>query len=223
MIAPCLCRGTQKFVHRACLDRWRSTRTDTAFSQCTECHFNYVLASSPESENGGSGMRKLKYRFLVSRDFILIFLLVQLVICSIAFMIHGIDTNDCDNHSWAPFTDTHNEEHCDPGPGENGVCGPLRENLLPCFIGKHDRSSYYIFGMVVFFAIVGCIGCCVGLGQRGGCCDGVHAPYCGDCYWCIWCDCNSHNCDCPNCDSCGNCNCSGGDCSGDGAPILLVV
>merc|ERR1711907_317585 len=76
--------------------------------------------------------------------------------------------------------------------------------------------------MIVFFAIVGCIGCCVGLGQRGGCCDGVHAPYCGDCYWCVWCDCNHHNCDCPSNCNCGDCDCSG-KCDGDGGAALLLI
>lgn len=26
LIAPCHCRGTQKYVHRSCLDNWRSTK-----------------------------------------------------------------------------------------------------------------------------------------------------------------------------------------------------
>ena len=26
MIAPCLCSGSSKYVHRSCLDRWRITR-----------------------------------------------------------------------------------------------------------------------------------------------------------------------------------------------------
>jgi len=26
LIAPCHCKGTQKYVHRSCLDNWRSTK-----------------------------------------------------------------------------------------------------------------------------------------------------------------------------------------------------
>jgi hypothetical protein len=33
MIAPCRCKGTQKYVHRDCLDKWRYTREDRAFRQ----------------------------------------------------------------------------------------------------------------------------------------------------------------------------------------------
>lgn len=28
LISPCMCKGTQQFVHRACLDHWRSVRKD---------------------------------------------------------------------------------------------------------------------------------------------------------------------------------------------------
>ena len=27
LIAPCHCKGTQKYVHRSCLDNWRSTKS----------------------------------------------------------------------------------------------------------------------------------------------------------------------------------------------------
>ena len=33
VIAPCKCKGTQKWVHRECLDLWRSVREDKAFSK----------------------------------------------------------------------------------------------------------------------------------------------------------------------------------------------
>jgi len=28
VIAPCACAGSQKWVHRVCLNKWRSTRED---------------------------------------------------------------------------------------------------------------------------------------------------------------------------------------------------
>uniref|UniRef100_A0A2P2KMM1 RING-CH-type domain-containing protein n=1 Tax=Rhizophora mucronata TaxID=61149 RepID=A0A2P2KMM1_RHIMU len=31
IIAPCQCRGTQKYVHRSCLDNWRSTKVYSFF------------------------------------------------------------------------------------------------------------------------------------------------------------------------------------------------
>jgi len=222
MIAPCLCRGGSKFVHRACLDQWRTTAEDRAFARCTECHFEYRMQALNDEDEDGSKYRKLKYRMLISRDFLLIFLLVQVTICSIAFSIHGMDTAGCEGHTWAPFTKTDNNEVCDadPSKGERAICGDLRRLLLPCFIGVHDRSSYYIFGMTVFFAIIGLFG------MMGWCC--VHGGGCSCCdhhtgMYCYWCDCGHVDCTCPNCDGncdCGNCNCDGG---GDGAPFILVL
>ena len=44
MIAPCKCSGTSKYVHRTCLNQWRSMNTvNTHFTQCGECHFNYRI------------------------------------------------------------------------------------------------------------------------------------------------------------------------------------
>eukprot|EP00656_Telonema_subtile_P012433 TRINITY_DN1625_c0_g1_i3.p1 TRINITY_DN1625_c0_g1~~TRINITY_DN1625_c0_g1_i3.p1 ORF type:complete len:300 (-),score=50.07 TRINITY_DN1625_c0_g1_i3:41-940(-) len=191
-------------------------RTDRAFSKCTECHFEYIMDTEGSSDEG-SGMRRVKYRWLVTRDFLAIFFLIQLVICSIAFLIHGIDTNNCAEHSWTPFSSTNNDEHCDPSPGQNDVCGAMRKALLPCFIAVHDRSSYYIFGMVFFFAIVGILGCCIGAGNSAGCCEG--SSDCGGCYWCLWCDCHHVDCSCPH-GGCGNCDC---DCGGDAGGVMLIV
>jgi hypothetical protein len=29
LISPCMCKGTQQFVHRSCLDHWRSVKVNT--------------------------------------------------------------------------------------------------------------------------------------------------------------------------------------------------
>jgi hypothetical protein len=34
LISPCLCRGTQKFVHRSCLDNWRAVKVTFAPYSC---------------------------------------------------------------------------------------------------------------------------------------------------------------------------------------------
>ena len=35
-IAPCACRGTSKWVHRQCLDQWRTTREDKVCMSLTK-------------------------------------------------------------------------------------------------------------------------------------------------------------------------------------------
>jgi hypothetical protein len=43
MIAPCLCKGSSKFVHRTCLDQWRGTPSSnlSKFYECNVCKFKY--------------------------------------------------------------------------------------------------------------------------------------------------------------------------------------
>ena len=45
-ISPCLCRGTQKWIHRNCLDQWRRT-SSKARDKCNTCHFVYVCSNTP--------------------------------------------------------------------------------------------------------------------------------------------------------------------------------
>lgn len=239
MIAPCTCRGTQKYVHRDCLDRWRCTREDRAFSKCTECHFEYRMHVTPDS---GGLTRKMKYRMMVTRDFLVIFLSVQFCICFLAWLTHGIDTSSCADglpttHTWGIGESHTHKETCfedevqgvpwskpNADPVVRMFCGELRKTALCwCGIAPHDKTSYYIIGMVMFFAIIGLIGCCIGLSQEAEC-GGCQTCNTVDCYWCIWCDCNNTastvqcgycNCDCNNCD-CGNCD-------GDAGGFILVV
>eukprot|EP00697_Spironema_sp_BW2_P000590 gnl/Spiro4/10805_TR5753_c0_g1_i1.p1 gnl/Spiro4/10805_TR5753_c0_g1~~gnl/Spiro4/10805_TR5753_c0_g1_i1.p1 ORF type:complete len:311 (-),score=32.51 gnl/Spiro4/10805_TR5753_c0_g1_i1:122-1054(-) len=43
MIAPCMCSGSIRWVHRECLDEWRSvSQNPLSFSTCDTCHFTYV-------------------------------------------------------------------------------------------------------------------------------------------------------------------------------------
>lgn len=41
MISPCYCRGTSKWVHHECLNKWRNSRNTNANKKCTECNFKY--------------------------------------------------------------------------------------------------------------------------------------------------------------------------------------
>ena len=43
VIAPCACKGSAQWVHRNCLNQWRATREDRAFSRCTECLQDFKL------------------------------------------------------------------------------------------------------------------------------------------------------------------------------------
>nr|CAB3477588.1 unnamed protein product [Digitaria exilis] len=94
LISPCMCKGTQQFVHRACLDRWRAVKTrnemslalnysvynalqeGTAFSHCTTCKAQFHLRV--EFLEDGC-FRRMKFQLFVARDVFLVFLAVQAV------------------------------------------------------------------------------------------------------------------------------------------------
>lgn len=48
-ITPCKCSGSVKYVHRSCLDIWRSLNPDGEnFNRCNVCKFNYVITELEE-------------------------------------------------------------------------------------------------------------------------------------------------------------------------------
>lgn len=85
LIAPCYCRGTQKYVHRSCLDNWRSTKEGFAFSHCTECRAVFLLRANVPPDRW---WLRLKFQFLVVRDHAVIFIIVQLVVAILGMLIY---------------------------------------------------------------------------------------------------------------------------------------
>ncbi|KAJ4765125.1 RING/FYVE/PHD zinc finger superfamily protein [Rhynchospora pubera] len=85
MIAPCHCRGTQKYVHRSCLDHWRSTKEGFAFAHCTECRAVFVLRANVPPDRW---WLRLKFQLLVVRDHTVIFFIVQLVVMMLAMLVY---------------------------------------------------------------------------------------------------------------------------------------
>jgi hypothetical protein len=53
LIMPCNCSGTQAFVHRACLNLWRSDdRSQPKFSKCLICNTDYEYIKYEDQWNG---------------------------------------------------------------------------------------------------------------------------------------------------------------------------
>ncbi|CAF1355767.1 unnamed protein product [Adineta steineri] len=91
LISPCLCSGGSAFIHRQCLDRWRSENIrGIGFKSCDICHFEYVIETivdDPKAER----TRLLKYYAFVIRDTTALILLVQLVILGLTFIVKRLD------------------------------------------------------------------------------------------------------------------------------------
>ena len=96
LIAPCSCSGSSRWVHRECLDRWRATREDVAFSKCTECLTPYVLFS-PGPRNSPKAMCARYFRFLYNLCVdlcrpmltgLLVIIVLSLLVCTFDYKSH---------------------------------------------------------------------------------------------------------------------------------------
>lgn len=162
LIAPCRCKSDRTFVHRKCLDHWRATKTGNgrAFTHCEICNFEYVveLKGNPSEERS----RKYKFRALVARDTILVFLLLQVVIVLLGLIVMGLDQ-----------------------PKE------ILRHMFPALVSEHWKTTYYICGFVLFLAILGigglCSLCCSDRRERDPCGNG-HCYFWG----CPNCNCNNN-------------------------------
>jgi len=92
MISPCYCKGTMKYVHRECLNIWRSQNTN-AFNQCTQCHFQYIIEDVGNSVEDANRRRRT-YQLYVVRDIFVFILLLGLVIFPITGVcVYFLDDN----------------------------------------------------------------------------------------------------------------------------------
>lgn len=91
VIAPCDCKGSSKWVHRDCLDRWRCTNENRAFSQCTVCKKPYVMISLIQDTEEQKKKRRMKFVFMVVKDITLGMLLLQLIIIFFAVLVWIFD------------------------------------------------------------------------------------------------------------------------------------
>lgn len=153
MIAPCRCKGGSKWVHRECLDEWRTNERDRAFSKCTECRFEYHLKpvySDPandddDDEHGqlecGScrccskpQRRRALFYWMVSRDVCMGVVLQQLMVVLLAVTLWAIDSSH-----------------------------DLPKMLLDDVSNVTPPSTlvwiYYLFGWCAFFVALGIYGC----------------------------------------------------------------
>nr|GEW86304.1 zinc finger, RING-CH-type [Tanacetum cinerariifolium] len=155
LISPCTCKGTQQFVHRACLDHWRSVKEGFAFSHCTTCKAQFHLQVVELKHNS---WRKIKFRLFVARDVFLVFLAVQMVIGLMGGLAYIADKNGSFRTSFDDSWDR--------------------------ILSTHPLPFYYSIGVLVFFVLVGftglilhclsfnndpriagCQNCCFGLGM----------------------------------------------------------
>ena len=90
LIAPCLCRGTARYVHRACLDEWRAQeRVRLAFTHCPTCKFEYRTIVHPREPRSA----RFAFRCYVLRDSCALFVLLQLVLSTVGALLQACDSS----------------------------------------------------------------------------------------------------------------------------------
>ena len=93
IISPCFCSGGSAFVHRTCLNHWRSQNArGIGFQHCDICHFKYVIQTildDPKEER----TRLTKYYGFIIRDTMGAMLVLQLIILVLAWFLKFIDKN----------------------------------------------------------------------------------------------------------------------------------
>ena len=222
VIAPCKCNGGSKWVHRPCLDQWRTMNEDRAFARCTECLENYTLVNRAHDSDSPAETtaRKRMYCLHVTRDFSAMFLLSQGVIA-----IFSLITYSCDS------------EH-----------GTLMHEFG---MTSHPKVFYYLCGIVFVSATIGMIGLvglicggssghapnsweCFYLSQTSqDCCAADCCAGCECCEGCQGCGRGCRACTCRGgdtahcCTGCTAADCSGASCSGaqcgEAGPFVLVI
>jgi len=90
-IAPCNCAGTSRWVHRACLDKWRSVRGDKAFSQCTECKAPYDIVCITNDTWNDACWRWTRFTCYFTRDLLLLIVASQLVVLVMSSFVYLCD------------------------------------------------------------------------------------------------------------------------------------
>lgn len=201
-IAPCKCRGSAKFVHRECLDHWRSVKEGFAFAHCTTCKAPYHLRVQVPADRK---WRTLKFRFFVTRDIIFIFVIVQLIIISLSYSIYSIDhhQNDWLRLMWgfeSPVRFFY-------------ICGALLFFALlgisGCVITCYDRRVRNDLAQPCREL---CLCCC-------------HPSVCADCHlsgtFCMWTDCPACFEGCAG--TAGECSTCIGGAGEAGAPLIVIM
>lgn len=89
LIYPCKCSGTSKYVHKHCLNQWRTLASNRdAFYKCFECNYKYIIANN----NYNKGCFDICIQHLA--DYIAVFLFFNLmIIFSIYYLLTKLDSS----------------------------------------------------------------------------------------------------------------------------------
>lgn len=212
LICPCHCSGSIKWVHRSCLDTWRSVSPNpSSFSVCDLCRTPYRLR-----RHHVSGCTRFLFGAKVFRDVFAVLLGIAALIAVFGVAAWGIDSATGLSRMWPKdWQDT-----VQAIPFRIFVYGPA----LLCFV---LGIIGIVFGVARACGGCTCDACCMAPTYTYGT-YGYHScfpPWWW--WWCWWTPPGRCDCDCGSCSGGhgGDCNCSGGGGGGGdcGKAALIIV
>jgi hypothetical protein len=192
-IAPCRCAGTSKWVHRECLDKWRSTREDKAFSQCTECKADYDIICITNDSSWDVCNRGTRFCCYFTRDFSLVIIVSQLMVFAAGAFVYLLDMY---NHHLFKMSKMHSMMLFYYFMGwflllaSIGTVALCFRNSLCQDCTPPDGALLYCADPTVPYLCCAndgiggggcCCRCCVGTNANADCCSLICCNNCGDC------------------------------------------
>lgn len=137
LIAPCHCSGTSKWVHRSCVDRWRTSRVNPrSFTHCSECGFAYKLVlQRPEGADGDMRLRRRQILGKLFGNALLSFMLLQIWLISLALVIR----------------------FCDPSQKLAQQFVVWDKSVTPFDPSYHYKAVYYIAAILISLFLLGVV------------------------------------------------------------------
>lgn len=133
LISPCRCSGTQKHVHRACLDAWRLTSA-RAFTHCRHCKMEYIFQEVVDTPLDQK-RRKWAYRRALALDIVLFIGLNWAITFALGVVVGILDTKD------------------------RTVLKLFGDH--PIDFGEHRFVAYSLCGVLLYFFFIGVYGLCL--------------------------------------------------------------
>ena len=204
LISPCRCSGGTKWVHRACLDQWRSqSRGQDAFTHCEVCRFEFVVDRARDDHVIS---RKCRYSMYVARDGLIALLVIQFIVALLGLLIRQADVDHRIRNLFPEWVSGHDKT-------TYYICGTILFlailgviALLAYCMGAFDEDGVLGVRPLPQRHDPGCICCCDSSDSCGG--YPHHHSYGG-----------RNDCDCD----CGNCGGGRGGGGGDAAGGCLLV
>ena len=218
LIKPCRCVGHNQYVHRDCLDQQRAfNENNQAFMHCRDCEYRYWIDIKEQYEVDkkccGKPQRIWKFRGLVARDTMVIFIFIQGIIALFAGVVERVDScasiqgcgQECNDFT---YDSVHYGYVCGAGVQLDNSSsyktifgGELLNDMSVLKMNQHYKTTYYFLGLMFFLATLGTVGClhsccwlCEGDNKNKGV-DG-YTNSCVDQYTCYYCFYTDRSCCC---------------------------